>query len=52
MLEVAHSIFARWRPLFQSNELYAEVNHVVAFFGTPFVQLVNVLYLEHLSGGT
>jgi len=42
VLEVAHSIFVRWRPLFQSNELYEEVNHVLAHFGEPFVRLLNV----------
>lgn len=39
VLQVAHSIFGRWRPLFQSNELYAEVNHVVSRFGQPFLGL-------------
>lgn len=42
VLEVAHSIFARWRPLFQSNDLYAEVNHVVTHFGEPFCQLLRI----------
>ncbi|KAJ0114953.1 importin alpha re-exporter [Diaporthe amygdali] len=37
VLEVAHSIFVRWRPLFQSNELYEEVNHVVQHFGEAFI---------------
>ncbi|KAG6026777.1 hypothetical protein E4U19_002414 [Claviceps sp. Clav32 group G5] len=39
VLEVAHSIFNRWRPLNQSNELYIEINHVVNTFGQPFLQL-------------
>jgi exportin-2 (importin alpha re-exporter) len=42
VLEVAHSIFARWRPLFQSNELNREVLHVVDTFGQPFIQLLAV----------
>lgn len=42
VLEVAHSIFARWRPLFQSNALYEEVNHVISHFGEPFIQLLQV----------
>lgn len=42
MLEVAHSIFLRWRPLFQSNELNREVLHVVETFGEPFIQMLNV----------
>ncbi|RCI08608.1 hypothetical protein L249_4861 [Ophiocordyceps polyrhachis-furcata BCC 54312] len=40
VLEVAHSIFARWRPLLRSDELYTEINHVIATFGEPFVQLL------------
>ncbi|KAB5575721.1 CAS/CSE protein [Coniochaeta sp. 2T2.1] len=43
VLEVAHSIFQRWRPLFQSNELYLEINHVVGIFGEPFVQMLGVV---------
>jgi exportin-2 (importin alpha re-exporter) len=43
VLEVAHSIFQRWRPLFQSNELYEEVNHVLGTFGEPFVQMLSVV---------
>jgi exportin-2 (importin alpha re-exporter) len=42
VLEVAHSIFQRWRPLFQSNELYEEINHVLGTFGEPFVQMLSV----------
>ncbi|KAF7717661.1 Importin alpha re-exporter [Penicillium ucsense] len=48
VLQVAHSIFKRWRPLFQSNELYIEINHVLEKFGTPFLSLFEGLdaYLE------
>lgn len=42
VLQVAHSIFVRWRPLFQSNELYEEINHVVAHFGEPFIGLLQI----------
>lgn len=42
MLQVAHSIFVRWRPLFQSNELYEEINHVVAHFGEAFIGLLQI----------
>lgn len=42
VLEVAHSIFNRWRPLNRSNELYIEINHVVNTFGQPFLQLLAV----------
>ncbi|TVY84129.1 Importin alpha re-exporter, partial [Lachnellula suecica] len=40
VLEVAHSIFKRWRPLFSSDDLYTEINHVLSKFGEPFVQLL------------
>ncbi len=40
VLEVAHSIFARWRPLFRSNELFEEVNHVLSTFGEPYIHLL------------
>ncbi|KAL2152512.1 hypothetical protein VTH82DRAFT_5696 [Thermothelomyces myriococcoides] len=42
VLEVAHSIFVRWRPLFQSNELNREILHVVGVFGEPFVQMLSI----------
>lgn len=42
VLEVAHSIFARWRPLTRTDELYIEINHVVQTFGQAFFQLLVV----------
>jgi len=39
VLQVAHSIFARWRPLFRSDELYTEINHVLSKFAQPFLSL-------------
>ncbi|KAL2133196.1 hypothetical protein VTI74DRAFT_2770 [Chaetomium olivicolor] len=42
VLEVAHSIFVRWRPLFQSNDLNREILHVVEHFGDAFIQLLGV----------
>ncbi|KAJ5127652.1 CAS/CSE C-terminal [Penicillium atrosanguineum] len=52
VLQVAHSIFKRWRPLFQSNDLYVEINHVLGKFGTPFLGLLESLdaYLEENKG--
>ncbi|PLB41138.1 putative chromosome segregation protein Cse1 [Aspergillus candidus] len=48
VLQVAHSIFKRWRPLFRSDELYLEINHVLEKFGDPFLTLMQGLdvYLE------
>lgn len=40
VLQVAHSIFKRWRPLFRSDALYTEINHVLERFGTPFLGLL------------
>ncbi|KAI8950771.1 CAS/CSE protein [Xylaria longipes] len=40
VLEVAHSIFVRWRPLYRSDALYAEINHVLETFAVPFLTLI------------
>lgn len=42
VLEVAHSIFQRWRPLYRSDELFLEINHVLNQFATPFLNLLSV----------
>lgn len=42
VLQVAHSIFKRWRPLFRSDDLYTEINHVLTKFGGPFLTLLEV----------
>jgi len=39
VLQVAHSIFKRWEPLYRSDDLYTEINHVLSKFATPFLQL-------------
>lgn len=39
VLQVAHSIFARWRPLFRSDDLFTEINHVLSKFAQPFLTL-------------
>ena len=39
VLQVAHSIFGRWRPLFRSDDLYTEINHVLTKFAQPFLSL-------------
>lgn len=40
VLEVAHSIFRKWRPLFRSDDLFTEINHVLQRFGEPFLGLL------------
>lgn len=39
VLQVAHSIFKRWEPLYRSDNLYTEINHVLSKFALPFLQL-------------
>jgi len=39
VLKVAHSVFKKWEPLYRSDELYTEINHVLSKFGEPFLQL-------------
>ena len=48
VLQVAHSIFSRWRPLFRSDELYTEINHVLKKFAKPYLSLWQSLdaYIE------
>ncbi|KAI1823352.1 CAS/CSE protein [Xylaria intraflava] len=41
VLEVAHSIFQRWRPLYRSDALYVEINHVLNTFALPFLNLLS-----------
>jgi exportin-2 (importin alpha re-exporter) len=43
VLQVAHSIFSRWRPLFRSDELFTEVNHVLSKFAAPYMSLLQSL---------
>lgn len=42
VLQVAHSIFKRWRPLMRSDELFTEINHVLTKFGGPFLVQLQV----------
>lgn len=49
VLQVAHSIFKRWRPLFRSDDLYTEINHVLGKFGNPYLALFEVRILLVIS---
>lgn len=42
MLQVAHTIFKRWRPLYRTDALFTEINHVLEKFGTPFLSQLQV----------
>ncbi|OQN95952.1 hypothetical protein B0A48_17895 [Cryoendolithus antarcticus] len=39
VLKVAHSVFKKWEPLYRSDELFTEINHVLSRFAQPFLQL-------------
>lgn len=45
VLQVAHSIFKRWRPLYRSDKLFTEINHVLSKFGAPFLSLLEVIFM-------
>ena len=45
VLQVAHSIFKRWRPLYRSDQLFTEINHVLSKFGAPFLSLLEVTFM-------
>lgn len=42
VLQVAHAIFKRWRPLFRSDSLFNEINHVLTKFTEPLLKLFEV----------
>jgi len=42
VLQVAHSIFKRWRPLYRSDDLFTEINLVLGKFSEPFMGLFQV----------
>ncbi|KAJ2902204.1 putative chromosome segregation protein [Zalerion maritima] len=42
VLEVAHSVFQKWRPLYQSNALYTEINHVLNVFALPYIEMLKL----------
>jgi len=45
VLQVAHSIFRRWRPLFRTDDLFTEINHVLSKFCEPYLALLQVRLL-------
>ncbi|KKY13499.1 putative chromosome segregation protein [Phaeomoniella chlamydospora] len=48
VLQVAHSVFSTWRPLFRSDELFTEINYTLKKFCGPYlVALQNIdSYIE------
>ncbi|CDO91705.1 unnamed protein product [Kluyveromyces dobzhanskii CBS 2104] len=43
VLNVAHSICKRWRPLFRSDELFLEIQMVLDKFAVPFLTLLQTV---------
>jgi exportin-2 (importin alpha re-exporter) len=39
MLQIAHSVFKRWRPKFRSDELFLEIKYVLEIFCQPYLVL-------------
>ena len=37
VLQVAHSVFSTWRPLFRSDDLYTEINYTLGKFCDPYL---------------
>ena len=54
VLTVAHSIFRRWEPLYRSDQLYTEINHVLSKFASPFLNLWQSTdeWIQRSEGGT
>ena len=48
VLQVAHTIFKRWRPLYRSDALFTEINHVLGKFGAPFLAQLQVKCFLHV----
>ncbi|OAA64503.1 chromosome segregation protein [Niveomyces insectorum RCEF 264] len=46
VLEVAHSIFVRWRPLFRSDELFREIIHVADTFGESYINALRQVHQQ------
>lgn len=43
MLQIAHSVFKRWRPKFRTDELFSEIAYVLDLFCQPYLALFQVL---------
>jgi exportin-2 (importin alpha re-exporter) len=42
MLQIAHSVFKRWRPKFRTDELFSEIKYVLELFCQPYLALFQV----------
>ena len=43
MLQIAHSVFKRWRPKFRTDELFSEIKYVLEIFCQPYLVLFQVI---------
>jgi len=48
MLQIAHSVFKRWRPQFRTDELFSEIKYVLDIFCQPYLTLFQVLSFRKL----
>ncbi|KAJ8663506.1 hypothetical protein O0I10_000748 [Lichtheimia ornata] len=42
ILQIAHSIFKRWRSQFESNSLFSDIKYVLELFCEPYRQLLQI----------
>jgi exportin-2 (importin alpha re-exporter) len=47
MLQIAHSVFKRWRPKFRSDDLFMEIKYVLDIFCQPYLALFEVFPMKH-----
>ncbi|KIO33067.1 hypothetical protein M407DRAFT_65856 [Tulasnella calospora MUT 4182] len=52
ILEIAHSIFARWRSQTRSDELFRAINYTLEKFQEPFFSVFDATAMVLLSGQT
>ncbi|KAG8928760.1 importin-alpha export receptor [Tulasnella sp. 417] len=52
ILEIAHSIFARWRSQTRSDELFRAINYTLENFQDPFFSVFDATAMALLSGQT
>lgn len=49
MLQIAHSVFKRWRPKFRTDELFSEIKYVLDIFCQPYLALFQVTYFPTVA---
>ena len=49
MLQIAHSVFKRWRPKFRTDELFSEIKYVLDLFCQPYLALFQVVCIPMVA---